>query len=129
MQTILAYHLSGQMVAEMPIEDTIGDGHLLVDARHHLLQLRLDTQEFGRKGLLGFVVVLACLGTAPRSSRLVVFPVVFAFALTRFGLLLLLFGADHLLVGERIGFSFAYMYQRQREESHSRNGFVVERRE
>src|ERR1051325_7099856 len=103
MQTALTHHLAGKMIAEMPVEDTVAHRQLLFYPQERLLELHLDTQKFGREGLLGFVFVLAALGASSRTRRFAVFVARFAFDLARFGLLLLLFGADHLLIGERIG--------------------------
>jgi hypothetical protein len=42
MQIATTHHLSGQMIAEMPVKDTVGYRHLLCDVSQRLLHLRLD---------------------------------------------------------------------------------------
>ena len=87
--------------------------------------------EFGREGDVGFVLVLAALGTAAGvfgplallGGALLL--LLFAFS----DLLFLFFGSDHLFLRERIGGSLCDIHKRQGEAGDAGNGLGGKRGE
>src|SRR5438132_9631484 len=66
-QPHLSHHRGGESIAEMTVEDKVGDLEFLSDQIHHLLRLGQDALEFWGEGELGFVLVLAALGPSSGS--------------------------------------------------------------
>src|SRR5205085_5756235 len=124
-QSHLPYHRGGKRIAEMTVENEVGEGQLLSDQVHHLLPLQEDALQLRREGEVGFVLVFAALGTTARSFGSALLLFVFAFSC----LLLLFFGANNLLDRERIGASLLYVNDRDGEECQTRNDSIEDRRE
>src|ERR1700678_1302710 len=99
----------------MTIQHKIAHCQPLSQPHTYLLRLSLDAQEFGTEGLVGFVLVLAALGTSLGLGRFFLLGAFFAFLLAVFGLLLLLLGAHDLLIGQRVGLPSAHLDERNCE--------------
>src|SRR5205807_4180792 len=111
------HHRGGKSIAEMTVENEIGDRKLFSDQIHHRLPRRQDALQLRREREIGFILVLAALGTPARSFGSLGFTLLFA--LSR--LLLLFLGANDLLDREGIGTSLRYIDEGDREERQTGN--------
>src|SRR5580700_1951951 len=91
-QPHLPYHRGGESIAKVAVENKVGDLEFLWDHMHHFLSLCEDALQFRREREIGFILVLATLGTAALSFGSAGLGLV----LTLSGLLLLFFGANDL---------------------------------
>src|SRR5579859_449471 len=116
-QTHLPYHRGGESIAKVAVENKVGDLEFVSDQVHHLLSLRQDALQFRREREIGFILVLAALGTTACSLGSALLALVFTLS----GLLLFFFGAHHLLDREGMGASLCDVNEGNREERQAGN--------